>query len=368
MSPASEARTRTVLMMALGLLIALPTRAEDVIVVRPKLPLRDKKVEGFDVDGVRLSGGTVLAWEEIESGRLDRDQARFDQLLRSQGEPMFRLSRALRVSDYRAAVEPAEQLAASYAGRRSKAAYLVHQGLMWGRLAEGRREEAVEPYLTCLEILRQAKERPSPPGPRRLQFDAGSGLTADLPAIFFNADAARAALPRVQKARAALTAPVPTGLGLFATALALAAGDLEAAEAELARVGDDARDVAELRRVLAARLDVARGRAHLAVPVLETVVTNGLEPMRPLARYCLGQARVASAQVDERRDGVIDLLHVPALHGETQPDLSAAALDLAARTLDVLSDPEAELLRKELLVRFPNAYHAARLRDLPGKP
>lgn len=360
MSRASD-RPRPWGVLVVLLLASHAAAAEDQLVIRPKLTLRDKKVQAFDVDGVRLEGGTVIGWEEIESGRLSRDQERFEKLLAALGDKSFRLGRALRTGDYASAVAPAEELYPSYTGRRSKAAYLVAQGLMWGRIAEGHREAAVEPYLQALEILRGSKEKPAPPGGRRLVVDLATGLCPELVPYFSDAQAAQEALPGVKRARESLARPTPSGLGLYVAALHGAAGNAAEAEAELAAVADTPRDLGEFKAILRVSLGRAGGR-RADRDALESIAQGGLPASRPLARLVLGKAMIGSAEEAERRDGLIQLLHVPALFGEAQPELAAEALELSARTLAELGDAEADLLGKELQRKYAGTVAAGRAR------
>ena len=53
----------------------------------------------------------------------------------------------------------AEALEARYAGRRSETAYMVFQALMWSRLAVGRREAALAPYLRCFDLPERGGRR-----------------------------------------------------------------------------------------------------------------------------------------------------------------------------------------------------------------
>lgn len=363
MSRGSDWRVLAGIGIVLPVLFASPliAWADDLIVVRPKLPLQGKSVQGFDPDGVRLVGGSVLAWEEIESARLDRDQARFNAMLTDVGEPLFHLARGLRSADYPSLLEPAERVWPVYADRRSKEAFLAALGLMWGRLAHGQREAAVEPCLVLLDIQKRARERLSTVGPRRLVLDLNAGLSPELPPVFLNARAAEAALPGARKAAETLGMP---GGWLLVASLELAAGQGDAAGKTLARLGKGPRDVDELRRVLEARKWRLLGQADRAREAVGDLPQTGLDATRPLARLALGEALVGSPVEADRRNGVIDLLYLPAIDADTHPDLAALALDLAARTLEALHDPEAKLLRKDLRDRFPD--QAARFEAGPN--
>ncbi len=332
-----------------ALLAAFTTasHADDVIILRSKLPVKDRKVEVLDPDGVHISGGTILAWEDIDSGRLDHDQDRFDAMLKDLGGPLYQIGRSLKQGEHAAALESAERLFPLYVSRRSRTAHTVAQALMWGLLNKGQRERSVLPFLVVMECQRAARERVPPPGTRRLNLDLSTGLSHDLLPLFLNATAAREVLPEVRRFISGMASPVPPGVRLLVAGLAIAALELDGAATELAQLGEVSKEVIEWHQALAARLDGARGRpAAATIAQYQRLLASETELVRLFAHYSLGETRVAQADEETRRSGVIDLLYLPAVYPNHQPDLTAAALDLAARTLEDLGDPEAKLLRK----------------------
>lgn len=363
MSRGSEGRGMAGVVVLVSLVLTANVGADDTIVLRPKLPVRGKTVQSFDPDGVRLAGGTVLGWEEIESAVLDRDQARFDTMRTELGEPLFQVARGLRSADYRSVLEPAEQVWPTYAERRTKPAFLAALGLFWGRLEAGRREGAVEPYLVLLDIQKRARERPAAPGSRRLPIDLNSGLSPELPPIFLDRAGAETALPGARKAAERSGTP---GAALLIAGLELAAGDADGAGKILDAIDAPPRDAAELRRILEARKWLLLGKPDQARAAVEGLRESGLDATRPLARWVHGEALVGSSVEAERRDGVLDLLYLPSVSNDPplHPDLAARALDRAARTLEDLGDPESKRLRQDLRRRFPD--QAARLEAGPN--
>ena len=144
---------------------------------------------------MQLDDGTRLSWDDIETARLAEDkQAEFERLRKELGEPLYRIRQRLSVGDYRGALPHAEAVYRQYADRESPTAYMVVQALMWGRLAAGRREEALEPYLRCVEYLRRMKGSVSLPGERRLAHDPKTGLSPELLPVWFDERAAQTAL------------------------------------------------------------------------------------------------------------------------------------------------------------------------------
>jgi hypothetical protein len=321
----------------------------------------------------------VVGWDEIERGSVAAEQqAKFDAMLKELGEPLYRIRQRLRTGDYEGLLTAAEQAFPRYAGRASRTAYLVAQALMWGRLAAGRREEAVEPYLYCVEFLKGPANKPDfLPGERRLKCDPATGLSPELVPIWFDAAAAAKAMPGVQKAYAAMKAPRPEAGFIYFATLALAAGDDARAAAVLQSIKGTDPAVAELKSIVAAQRDILAGKPQLGGDAIASNV-DALSPAnRPLALYWLGRAKLARAQQPmpgapmskpALEPGLLDLLKVPAVYGKEQPDLSAAALHLAMETLAAAGDAKGSVaLRKELLEHYGQSWHAQRVRQ-PAAP
>src|SRR5207244_4859063 len=73
------------------------------------------------------------------------------------------------------------------------------------------------------------------------------------------------------------------------------------------------------------------------------------EPCRPVALLLIGMADVRSTNGDTCRDGLLNLLTLPAIYAGQQPDLAAAGLYHAAHGLDKLKDAAgAAAVRREL--------------------
>jgi hypothetical protein len=138
-----------------GVVLWAGSAVGDRIVLRDLSRMSDVTVARFDEDGVVLEDGRRLDWDRIERATLESGrQADFDRWLRDVGEPLFRIRKRLAAGDYRELVEEAEALYPRYRSRQSPTAYVVCQAVMWARLANGRREAAVEPYLRCVTCLR----------------------------------------------------------------------------------------------------------------------------------------------------------------------------------------------------------------------
>lgn len=345
--------------------LATPLHA-DRIVLRNLEILRDQAVASFDEDGVRLEDGRTLTWDEIESGRVaEARQDEFDRMLSDLGEPLYRIRQRLKVGDFRALSVPTEAVYPRYVGRRGASAYMVFQATMWSRLASGRREAALEPYLRCLEHLRNvAQADVGLPGQRRLRFDPQTGMTPELLAVWFDRAAAKAAMPGVLQAIKEMTPPLPPAAHVYYGTLALAAGDQSRAMQVLAGLEAEDGTVAELRDVAMAQREVSLGRPGEAVDKLRARVDDLSPATKPLGLYWLGTALIQSDDDQARKQGVLYLLHVPALYGTKHRDLAAAGLYGARETLLQMNDkPGGEALRRELRVNYGRTFHAVKVEN-----
>ena len=344
--------------------VTLETRGQDRIVLRNTKVIAGRKVVAVDEDGIRLDGAASpqsLGWDEIESATVALDQAKFDQLLKELGEPLFRIRRQMTEGRYQDILPHAEAVFPRFLDRRTPTAYLVAQGLMWSLLAHNRREEALAPYLVCLDVL-QANKKLTAPGNRRLPFDPTTGLSPELSPAWFDTGAAKTALPLAQKVLAAMAQPAPPAAPFYVATLALSAGEAQQAEALLQKLAPT-RTSKEWTAILAAQREVLARQPGPAVAALEKQVDQLLELNKPLGWYWLGQASLLDRAERKQKEGVVRLLRLPAFHGDQAPDLAAASLYHAFQTLRGLEDANGSLtLRQELLSRFGQTYHGARLR------
>ena len=360
--------------LAIARICAAPdgtARGADRIVLRNLKILSDRTVSAFDPDGVRLDDGTMLGWDEIEKATLaNGQQAAFDRLFAELGGPLYRIRQRLSVGDYRGLLPQAEAIADQYADRDSPTSYMVLQSLMWGRLAVGRREEALEPYLRCCEHLRRHSGQPIVlPGERRLAWDPQTGLSPDLAPIWFDAKAAGSALPRVLTAVNRMQRPRPEGVNIYFAALALTAGETERADRVLAAMASEQPALRELREIVLAQQEIAGGRNAEAVRRLDPKWRTYLPFNQPLALYWLGLGLVRAEDRPTREQGLLYLLRIPALYGGEQPDVAAAALYHSWETLSKLDDARGSVaVRKELLERYGQTYFAGLMGATAGSP
>ena len=336
----------------------------DRIVLRNLDILSGKTVTGFDVDGVRLSDETTIPWDRIEKGSVSAEQqAAFDKMLAEFGAHLYRIRQRLSISDYRGLQPHVEAVYASYAGRRSETAYMVFQALMWSRLAGGQREAALQPYLDCVECLRAAaadRRTLALPGTRQLQVDLQSGFSPELPPVWFDEGAAKQSLDAVGETIAGMVTPRPPATRVYYATLALAAGEPDKAVQTLSGL----EGLSAWKAITEAQIQMSRNEASNAIEALERQRDQFTGDLQPLALYWLGQARLASPNQDMRQAGLLDLLRIPAIYGQQQPELAAAGLYLAMQAVAQLGDAKGSIaIRRELLDRYGQTWHAERLRQ-----
>jgi hypothetical protein len=323
-------------------------------------------VKAFDEDGVELdaalpSGRTRVTWDEIERGRVALDQARFNDLLGELGLPLYRTRQRLKLGDVRGAGEAAETLYARFRDRRSQSAYLVCQAVMWSRIDAGRCESAVEPALRCFELLKtRAATLADLPGMRRPQFDVETGLASELAPVWFDPAAARSALADVERAMRGMSHPRPAGAYVYYATLAITAGETSEGERVLPLLSG--MPGGALVDLVAALREQASGSAGPATERLRFSRVHLPEECRTAAIFVVGLADSQSEQEDRCKDGLLELLSIPAGHGQEQRGLAAAALYYAVAGLDKLKDaPGAAAVRSELMTRFAGTRFAEQL-------
>lgn len=355
------------------LLFAMQGMAADRLILRNLTILSDRTVVEFNLDGVRLDDGRVVGWYDIERGQVSADkQAEFDRFLKEIGEPLFRVRQRLRVGDYRDLEVHVEPLYPRFAGRRSSTAYTVVQATMWSRIAQGRREAAVEPYFRAYEYVRaQGTQELDLPGSKRLEFNPRTGLTPALVPLWFDAKAAREAMPLVAKAAGEMAQPRPAGAYVYFATLALAAGDLATADRVLKGVPSDGGELGQLLEIIAVQREQVAGSTGSAGSAAGRLAARWSQfpaELHPLALYWLGQAHLRSEDTKVRQRGLLELLRIPAWYGESSPDLAAAALHAAMESLRKEGDSRGSIaLRNELLVRYGQTYFAKQAETPPSR-
>lgn len=352
-----------------GVMLFAPALGADRLILRDLTILNDRTVVSFDEYGVQLDDDTLLTWDRVERGTVAADkQVEFDRLRGEIGQPLYRLRLRLKVGDDLGLVEPAESLAPRFTDHDGASAYLVQRSLMRGYIASGRREAAVAPYLRCLaHVWNQSSGRPELPVEQRIRIDPDTGMTPELLPFWLDVEAAKDVMAEVRQVAARMPEPRPDGLRIYFASLAVAAGDGVTAERAIAGIGasDSTKDALERssgwRDTLRLSLDINSPDVGPTVDQLEAKLDQLAPLCRPLANYWIGMARLRSDQTETQFQGVLRLLHIPALHEADQPELAGAALAAASDALEKLGDKAgAAALRRELATRYARTRAANR--------
>ncbi|PQO37086.1 hypothetical protein C5Y96_07975 [Blastopirellula marina] len=348
--------------------LATPTHAQaDRLILRDLRLLNNITVIGFDEEGVKVTDNNLVPWHEIELGTVSPDkQADFDRLRKELGDPLFRIHQRLKVGDYAGASEPAEAIFDRYKDRDSKVAYMVCQAAMWGRLAEGEREAALEPYFCCLRIMKKSartSEVTQLPGSRTLDYDKQTGLTSDMLPIFFDHEKAAAALTKAGTAATSIGSAAPDGVLVYMAALSIAAEDFAQAETWQSRIRSGNPTLKQWPALLNAQLRIQSGDLIGARADLEPLIYSFETWNQPVAWYLLGTSGSRSSEFLRIENGVLDLLHIPALYGSEYPELAAAALSETYSALNRIQQPtQAKEIRRQLLLFYGGTTHAQQIR------
>ena len=334
----------------------------DEIVLRNGNAIEELVIK-IDVDGVHFKG-RVVGWDEVDTGRLTGGkQAEFDKFRGSLGLKLFRVRSRLETGDYLDLLQHVEGLYPTYVNRRSKTAYMVLQGLMWARLAKGLRAEALEPYFQCYIYLQSLGKSPVQlPGERRLNWDPETGMTADIPPVWFDSKIAKANLPKVQAVVRALPGTPPAAAFIYYGTLAMAAGDRAIAEEFLrhellSQMASRNKGVAQLQQVVLSQLDILDGKHAAVIGRLKGSWRSYSKSNQAIALYWLGQAGVGSVIPEQREEGMLRLLYLPVLYGTESPELAGAGLYHSMETMNELKQTKAaQSLRKELMTAFGHTY------------
>lgn len=331
----------------------------------------DASVAGLAIETVGSREGsapTRITWDEVDDIRLpagmisDELQAKIDDLQSTLSLPLYQVKHRLRVGDEAGALAAATSLESVFESAPSPSAYVVKQSLMWGYLAEGRREEAMLAYLSCLDLLsKRAAKITDVAGPRRLAVDPRSGVCRELLPISLDQQAAQKVIESLEVRMASLAAPIHPGTYLYAAAIAQSAGDTARRDAWLKQF-----TIAEVPTSYWPLLIVPEGAALTTDWLATDDALAALPPsLQSLARYRRGQLRLKSAEMTTVADGAIDLVWAAAteLPGDDR-GLAADGLRLAADHLAEAGDTRAaNAIRAERSKR----YGAIVSRETPKK-
>lgn len=345
------------------LLIGHEALCADQLILRNLTIISDRDVVSFDPDGVKLDDGKVIGWDQIEQGSVGGErQAKFNAQLQQFGQRLHLVRQRLDVEDYRDLLPELSELYSTYKTRRSQSSYLVLQAKMWAHLSRGEREQALEPYLRCYELLRAAERAGDTlPGNRRLKYDRQTGFADELTPVWFDGTAAAEQLDGVREAIRSIRPPRPVGAFVYFATMALAAGK----ENDAARITQSSSlqandpDVAEWKLLIEAQAEVEGGASGDAVASLRERIGQLDGTRQPVGLYWLGISELGGGDPSQKETGLLHLMRIAAIHGEQTAELAGAALYRVAAELNKANDMRGSVsVRNELIDRFGQTHFA----------
>jgi hypothetical protein len=297
--------------------------------------------------GVRLVG-----WQHIRSIEGDRadDTAPFLEV----GETAWRAISRLERGDAFGAEPLFESLFETYRDLPGPTAYAIAEGLLRCRLRREARAAAADAWLALYANRLESGARRADASPA---IDPATGLAPALPPLWFDGPAARAfAEPGLAGVDAGTDAPARALDVLYRAAAAQAIGrpiDADAA-ARAARLASSTPGGSFVTEIVMAQIGGPQARQK-ARTALEPELSPGAEPWRSVwARIAVGRSLLREPEPARRREGVLDLLSVPAFRGEVSPFLTGLALADAAVGSAALGDERAaRVLAGELTREMP---------------
>jgi len=379
--------------LAGAVLCTLASSAGAQVELRGQARPLDAEVLAVGPDGVRVKiddGGDpaprTIAWDRVRAvrGKWAADASAFGDL----ADQLWRARARLERGDRRAAERAFEDLARTRSGLPGPSGAVLAEGLIRVRLSRGATAQAVSAWLWWLQARAAATPRQISGwigGTIRLPplIDEHSGLVPRLPPIVSMADSpAGVRLMADQPA----SPPADAGSGVaaeiaawYALAARFEADPASPVALPAARSGDDgAAMVAEIVSARAGHADERRAaRAKLLRRIAVAQVAQAEEtgtdssaspgasgsaagPTAASARWIeawcragVGRSLIRESSPAEIRQGVIEMLHVPARFADATPELARLALADAAVVLAALGDAQAAAtLREERLRRF----------------
>lgn len=321
------------------------------LVVQAQVELRGStgplqaSVLGVDQSGVRISSAdgaqSTLGWHRVRAVHGEHAQEA-EQFART-AELAWRAKSRLDRGDAIAAEPLFEELFVTYAFENGPTGRVVADGLLRCRLRRGAHTAAVIPWLALLEA--------SHAGDQKIAFadlqslDPRTRLAPALPPIWLDWPAIRAF------ARTDIVLPE----GIDRATRDLADLYMHAARFEVGlrtsfpKVDRTDRGVAFAAEIVLARTGDADQRQASRKKLQDRIRTDAQPWAEAWCRVAIGRSLLREPEAEQKRLGVVELLHLPARHDESQGYLIGLALAQASSQLEDLGDaPGAAALKEEL--------------------
>lgn len=295
---------------------------------------------------------------------------------------VWRARARLERDDWPAAEPLFESVLESVRGSRGPTPALVYDGLLRCRLERGARARAVWAWLDGLSAAADRSGWIGGGIDAAAITDAETGLLPLLPPIWIAGAGVDSAAGSSEWERfvnaggeAGSTTRAAVLARLYRASLRSEAGlDTGVPDPALDHpTGTDTTDkgVQLVREIVASRSGDDEQRLAARAALRSRIESGSAEPwLEAWVRAALGRSLLREKGDDLRREGVLELLHVPARFGRLAPELAAIALAEAAVALRETGDlAGARALRDELLRHYPGSAGAAwrRLGEISGE-
>lgn len=365
-------------------------------------------VSNFDRSGIELFDGRRIGWDQVLRASIDPPkQEKFNKYVTEIGLPVFRLKTRIDQGDWWGAGQIAEpmferDLAEGNVFPDNESKMLACLATMQSRLRSNKRAQAVLPYLEAVSIHAKLPKSNDSKFKKLLGYESTIGLAPDLIPVWFDASTLQSSAAKLEEMFKYLdvtseASPSPA-LIIYLASMSIELGETERVKQLIHILGtrnfhpDQSEEIAAWKIVLEARLVQKTGDQVRCQAILEKNAAAIIGLARPAAFFYLGlsKSKTHDKDLEKQRKKESDLsnpgkhaqlfpamdrdlskaalllLRVPALYGESNPHLAAAAISQAATIAKIRGHvDEHEKLREQLFRRYPRTYHGSKAARLP---
>ncbi|MFK7766121.1 MAG: tol-pal system YbgF family protein [Mariniblastus sp.] len=352
----------------------------DRVILRDMTVITNVKVKSFDESQVLLSNGMSLGWDKVFQASVDGDQQNeFERRVNEIGLPIFRMKARLVNGDWHGAAEIANPIVENetrWNNLPPDVLYLAGLAMMNSHLKKGNRDQAVWAFLIASENQAAASEEALKiAGTNRLsERECRLKFSTKILPYWLDPNLDEGVAARLTANANSQLKPA-LGVVLYLTSMNIELGKFDTAEEwldDLDGLGEN--EVQIWKNVLLARMKQAKGDFAEAKAILESVLSTlatqkltGIEGPRCVALYYYGLTGLNPKGLSDsdRAKAMLSLLRIPAVYGDTNKSLAAAAVFQSAEIAKLRGrDEDAQKLRAQLLRRYPRTYHGTlKLRD-----
>lgn len=364
--------TRLACVWFVAVCVSAPIARADRLFRRGNEATLEGRAVQVDEDGVlfrtRRGAGdtdTLVPWDRIRFLETDRQaHAEFFASHRDMADQLWRARTRVERRDYPAAEPLFDTLFAETMNRTDATALTVAEGILRCRLARGARAAAVIPWLEMHRLLSSGIKPTAYLGMDPI-VDAQTGVCAQLPPIWTRSVGVEQLLSDL--GHYVVDAPGTERLATLYTRAARITLGLPVQDPTIFYHADESwqRDPTSL--IVTAMIAAIEQIRPFPIDLDKTLARLYREEalLTPWAWFARGLTRLTAPDLNIQREGLVDLLTLPARYRETNAYLSGFAIDFAARAFDHLGrTTDATALRADLKRDYPT--HP--LNDAPALP